>query len=267
MMTKKLFIPFTVGAITASLLAGCPSGDYDLGHIIVVPSGSGGIAQTGGTAGTAGSGGCPSTGGGMGAGNNAGEVVTFNNGRAQGAMTGAGWVALGTETTLTDPACGTDKHPIITDSALCTTTINWNATSALCISGSIAALPAAPTQDDYANNWGIQVGVSATSPSGGVLGQSFSNITFTFTGMPMTGVRAEVHRKGDSDATPYCAYITSGTAVSLTSFSTECWTPGLGTLLAAADVPNIDKIALQISSSFTANAVQDFCMTSIEFGN
>jgi hypothetical protein len=80
-------------------------------------------------------------------------------------------------------------------------------------------------------------------------------------------VRAEVHRKGDPDATLYCAYVTSGSAVSLTSFSTECWAPGTGTTLTAADVPNIDKIALQIPSSFTAIAVQNFCMTSIEFGN
>jgi hypothetical protein len=267
MMTNKLFIPFTVSTIMAGLWAGCPSGDYDLEHIIVGPSGRGGIAQTGGTAGTLGSGGSPGTGGNVAAGGNAGKVVTFNNGQAQGAMTGPGWVALGTETTLTDPTCSADKHPIITDSALCTTTINWNSTSALCISGSIAALPAAPTQDDYANNWGVQVGVSATAPSGGVLGQSFSNVTFTFAGTPTAGVRAEVHRKGDSDATPYCAYISSGTAVPLTSFSTECWTPGMGTFLTAADVPNIDKIALQISSSSTAIAVQDFCMSSIEFGN
>jgi len=265
-MTKKLFIPFTMSTIMAGLWAGCPSGDYDLGHIIVEPSGRGGSSQTGGTAGTLGVGGSPGTGGNGAAGGNAGKVVTFNNGQAQGAMTGAGWVALGTETTLTDPTCGTDMHPIVTDSALCTTTVNWSAANALCISGSIAALPPVPTQADYANNWGVEVAASSTAPTGGGLGQSFSTISLTFTGTPITGVRAEVHRKGDPDATLYCAYVTSGTAVPLTSFSTECWA-ATGPTLTAADVPNIDKIALQISSSFTAIAVQDFCMTRIEFGN
>jgi len=266
-MTKRLFISFAVSTIMAGLWAGCPSGDYDLGHIIVEPSGRGGTAQTGGTAGTLGVGGSPGTGGNVAAGGNAGKVVTFNNGQAQGAMTGVGWVALGTETTLTDPTCGTDRHPIVTDSALCTTTINWSASNALCISGSIAALPPVPTQADYANNWGVQVAASSTAPTGGGLGQPFATVSFTFTGTPMTGVRAEVHRKGDPDATLYCAYVTSGTAVPLTSFSTECWSPGMGTTLTATDVPNIDKVALQIPSSFTAIAVQDFCMTRIEFGN
>ena len=257
MMTKRLFVPFTAITIMAGLWAGCPTGDYDLGDIFGGAPGSGGIAQTGGTAGTVDSGGSTGTGG------NAGNVVTFVNGQAKGAMTGVGWVALGTKTTVTDPTCGTDKHPM-TDPC---TTINWSSSSALCVSGSIAALPTSPTPDDYANNWGVQVGVSATEPSGGLLGQSFSNITFTFTGTPTTNVRAQVHRNGDPDSTQFCAYITSDTAVPITDFSTLCWAPGTGTSLTTADVPTIDKMALQISSGFTPVAVQNFCMTRIEFGN
>jgi hypothetical protein len=257
MMTRKLFIPFTMITMMSGLWAGCPSGDYDLGDIFGGAPGSGGIAQTGGAAGTPGSGGSTSPGG------SAGNVVTFTNGQAKGAMTGVGWVALGAETTVTDPTCGSDKHPI-TDPC---TSINWSNPGALCISGSIAALPASPTQDDYANDWGVQVGVSATEPSGGLLGKSFSHVTFTFTGTPTTGVRAQVHRNGDPDSTQYCAYINSGTAVTLTSFSTECWAPGADTSLTASDVPNIDKIALQISSSATPVAIESFCMSRIEFGN
>lgn len=254
MTTRKLFILFAASTIMTSFAAGCPSGDYDLGQITGHggPPGSGGITHTGGTAGNS------NTGGGAAASGNAGNVVTFANGAAQGAMTGRGWVALGTKTTITDPTCDADKHPMTDPCA----TINWSSSGALCISGSIAAVQ---TQDDYVTNWGVQVGVSATEPTEGSLGQAFSSVTFTFTGMPMTGVRAQVHRKGDPDSTQYCAYVTSGTSVPLATFSTECWDPALGTYLAPADVPTIDKIGLQISSAATPMAVQDFCMTRIDF--
>ncbi|MGA9657387.1 MAG: hypothetical protein WBP56_10200 [Polyangia bacterium] len=194
-----------------------------------------------------------------------GTTVTFASGKAAGAMTGYGWVALGVSDTISDPTCGANKAAI-TNAAPCAADPNWSGTG-LCISGSVPALPAAPTSTDYSNNWGVSVGVNATdtTPSGG-LGQSFSSVTITVSGSPSSGLRAMVHRKGDADATSYCATLTSGTAMPLTSFSTTCYTPASpGTAITATDVPNIDKISVQVSSGSAAIPVSSLCITGITF--
>jgi hypothetical protein len=80
-------------------------------------------------------------------------------------------------------------------------------------------------------------------------------------------MRAEIHRLGDPDATTYCATTTSGTPITLTTFNTACW-DNTGTALKATDLPNIDKIGLQVSAD-TSNSytVTNLCLTSIAFGN
>jgi hypothetical protein len=184
--------------------------------------------------------------------------VTFAAGKAQGAMVGYGWVALGSLDSITDPKCGTAA---ITAAAPCTTSTTWSSPSSLCISGTVPPLGTPP---DYTGNWGVSVGVNADTALGG-LGQSFSSITIAVSGSPSTGLRAMVHKKGDPDATSYCATLTSG-AMPLTSFSTTCYTPAApGVAITAADVPNIDKISVQVSSGTTAITVSSLCITGITF--
>jgi hypothetical protein len=63
--------------------------------------------------------------------------------------------------------------------------------------------------------------------------------------------------------------MTSGKAITLTSFHTKCYdSPADGVALTAADVPNIDKIGVQISSDTGADyAVSNFCLTGVTFDN
>jgi hypothetical protein len=175
-------------------------------------------------------------------------------------MTGYGWVALGSADAVTDPTCGPGKTTI-TQAAPCATSTNWSSPTALCVTGSIPALGTPP---DYAGNWGISVGVNADAAFGG-LSQSFSSITIAVTGSPSSGLRAMVHKRGDPDATSYCATYAAG-AMPLTSFSTTCYTPAApGIAITAADVPNIDKISVQVSSGAAAIAVANLCITGITF--
>ena len=192
-----------------------------------------------------------------------GTTVTFASGKAQGAMTGYGWVALGSADSITDPTCGGIAFTSTTNCAATT----WDTAnpSALCMSGSVPALSA--VNPDYTDNWGVVIGVTSTAstPSGG-LGQSFSSIAITVTGSPASGLRAMVHRKGDPDTTSYCAAMTSGTAVAFTSFNTKCYdTPPDGVALTAADVPNIDEIYVEVPSITTAITVTNLCITGIAF--
>jgi len=215
-------------------------------------SGAGGVQSSGGATTT------PAAGGTTGS----GTAVTFSAGKAVGAMTGYGWVSLGSADTLTDPKCGTE---VITSVTACAST-TWSTTESLCISGSIPALPANPAQTDYDTNWGISVGVNATEPAGSGIGQTFSTVAITVTGLPASAtVRAQIHKKGDVDGTSYCIALSSGSPLTLTKFATDCYNTSPTKTFAATDIPSIDKVSVQVVSGSAAVAVSNLCITKIEF--
>ncbi len=195
---------------------------------------------------------------------NGGKTVTFSSGKAVGAMTGYGFVALGASDSISSPTCGTAT---ITAAASCTSGTTWSSTTTLCVTGSVPALPASPSSADYSNNWGLQVGVNATDPDTAGLGQSFTSVTITFTSttvIPATALRAVVQLAGSTTA--YCAALTSGTAVLFTSFVTDCWdTTPTGTYITAANVPNISQISVEVVSGSAAITVTNLCITGITF--
>ncbi len=193
---------------------------------------------------------------------NSGNTVTYSQGTAQGAMTGAGWVALGPMDTVTSPTC---LGSPITSSTPCTTSATWSASDALCVSGVIPALPARPVQADYDQNWGVDLCANATTPPTGTLDAAFKTITVYLSGTPTTGLRVIVHRIWDADDVWYCANFSSGNAVMLTSMNTACW-DGSGVALASADVQSIDRVGIQIPSSSGAIKLNNLCITKIVFG-
>ena len=198
-----------------------------------------------------------------------GSTVAFSNGKAAGAMTGFAWVSLGAQDTVTNPTC---QGQAITADTYCLGQVSWNSTNALCVTGSIPAVAA--TNPDYTNNWGILIGVNSTINQSGTLGnfgqtlgQSFTSIAITVTtGSPLTGLRVQVHRKGDDVGTNYCAAMTSGTAIPFVAFNTKCWDfPPDGTALTAADVPNIDQISVDVPSGPAGITVTNLCIAGITF--
>jgi hypothetical protein len=176
-------------------------------------------------------------------------------------MTGWGWIAMGVLDNASDPTCGGTP---ITKATPCMSGTTWNAPDALCVTGTIPALPASPVQKDYDDNWGIQIGVNANADDTVAIGTSFSTIQVTLSGMPLSGLRVMLHRKGDGEAVSYCAANT-GAAMQLTSFNTACW-DNSGTAFAAADAPNIDKVGVQVSSTAAAISVANLCLSKITFG-
>lgn len=230
-------------------------------------SGSGGSGSGGSGSGGSGSGGSGSGGASSPACESGDNKVCFKDGQAQGPMTGFGWVALAMLDKLTDPTCDTDKHAIDSANA-CTTTTNWSSSDALCITGMIPALPATPFQSDYDNNWGIQIGVNSSEPPGVTLGKTYASIAITVAGSPSTGLRAELHVKGEPAGQTYCADLTSGQAIQLSSFNQECWngdSADPSKALSADNIPNIDKVGIQISSTQEDITVDNLCLQSIAF--
>jgi len=182
-------------------------------------------------------------------------------------MSGYGWLALGMLDKLTDPTCDTDKK-VIDSAHACTTTTNWSTSDSLCMTGSIPALPATPFQADYDNNWGIQIGVNTSEPPGVTLGKSYASITITFSGKPATGLRAELHVKGEPAGQTYCADLTSGMAIQLSTFNQECWngsSAATSKALSSDNIQNIDKVGIQVSSTMEDITVDNLCLQSIEF--
>jgi|GEM_PF-2615641 len=230
---------------------------------------TGGSKATGGKSSTGGAdsdptGGKASTGGATAAGTtapaNTGTTVEFSaSGKATGAMSGWGYVAMGATDTVTSPTCGSSQTEI-TATAPCTSTTNWEGTG-LCVTGEV------PIADTAYKSWGLAVGVGASVSKTEGLGQSFSSVTISVSGTPKTNLRAQVHLVGEPDGTTYCAMLTPGTAIPFTDFVTDCWeTTPAGTAITAADVPNIDKIAVQVSANDTAAiTVTNLCITGIEF--
>jgi hypothetical protein len=192
------------------------------------------------------------------------HTVSFQYGAAYGPITGFGWIALGALDWVTDPTCGY-YGAAITKTAPCLDTTNWNSPTALCVSATIPALPALPTQDDYNNNWGIQIGVNANEIPGFPIGRAYSTIAMSLSGSPTAGLRIELHRAGDSEATTYCANNT-GAPIPLTAFNTACW-DNTGTAFTATDAPLIDKVGVQVSSTLAAITVANLCLNSITFGD
>jgi hypothetical protein len=215
--------------------------------------GYGGVTVLGGTTGTGGTTTPP----------NSGTVVSIANGQAQGAMTGYGWVALGSLDTVTEPTCSSPAGPIV-NGVTCDTT-QWSMPTAYCVSGTIPQVPAPGSTADFDANWGILLAINATPVAGGVLGQSFSSLTVATSGSPSTGLRVQIHRRGDTDKTNYCANLTPGSPISFATFNSTCW-DNKGAYLAASDVPNLDQIAVQVpSTTSTSIVVKGLCITGITF--
>jgi hypothetical protein len=153
----------------------------------------------------------------------------------------------------------------------------WKASDSLCMSGSIPPVAGG----DYKGNWGLQIGVNtidppATAAGSGTLGTTYSTIALTTTGTVSPAnqaIRVIIHvvnmapTAKNPDNNPYCATMaSSGQVKTLTSFNTACW-DGTGDSLAVTDIPNIDKIGIQISSDTAGTyAVTDYCLTGIQFG-
>jgi hypothetical protein len=241
--------------------------------------GSAGGGSGGGGSGGGGSGGGGSTGGGTCT--PAADSVCFASGKGEGVLSGYGWIALGVLDTATSPVCdntanGGGASEEITKAKPCPEEGGkavWSKTDAICISGTIPALPASPVQKDYDDNWGLLVGFNSSAPPGttlGSVGADYKTITFNVTGEPITGLRGKIHRISDDDNTSYCANIsiTNGTSgpVSLTSFGTQCWGGTANVKLTAEDIPNINNVGVQVSSTSSAISVKDLCITGISFG-
>ena len=279
--------------------------------------GSGGSGGGGGGGGSGGSGSCPADPG--------TSAANFCNGKAQGALQGYAYIALGPEDSSSDPVCAEDPKDLTKTRPIggppvgqcdaagvtCPTTGTtvWNAVDQLCISGKI---PKVKDSTDYQADWGLEIAMNTSDPpadtngNGKTLGQvtsdasSFSTIALTTSGSvtadsgssTMPAIRIAIHTVSQGCAlwNPYCATMSaSDKAVVLTSFNTQCWNgskcpasaPSCFTCngdtdclenkccdqLTASDIPNIDKVGVEIISDLKeAYTVANYCLKAITFG-
>jgi hypothetical protein len=198
------------------------------------------------------------------------EAATFLSGRAQGALTGQGYVSLGVIDTVTSPTCNgmqigglSPSMPPVTFNSTCRpSAITWDSEAGLCVSGTIPGSSSNPSYMDYMIDWGIMVGVAAREPVQPI-GIAYSSIALMVSGWDSGPLFAVVHLDGDANNLTYCARMTTGMAIKLSSFNTEC-VFGSGKRLAEGDAERIDKIGVRIPPSQSTTTVADFCLTKIE---
>jgi hypothetical protein len=222
-------------------------------------AGTGGYIATGGSLNNGGR----SAGGAVGSAGRSGNRVDFADGKAQGIMSGYGWVSMGQLDTLSQPTCG---GLAITGPVSCPA-YAWPSSSGLCISGGMPSLPASPTQTDYDANWGVMVSADVTDPPGGTLGtNTFQTITFVYSGASAgVTVRGLLHRLGDPSDVNYCANVQSNQAVTLTSFNTKCWGDASTVVFLSSDLAKVDWVGLQIPSSYSLTKLSNLCLNSVMF--
>ncbi len=197
------------------------------------------------------------------------EEATFLSGRAQGALTGLGYVSLGVIDAVTSPTCSgmqigglSPSMPPVTFNSTCRpSSITWDSATGLCVSGTIPGESSYPSYMDYMIDWGILVGVATREPVQAI-GIAYSSITLIVSGWDSDNLFAVVHLADDASGLTYCSRMTSGIPIKLSSFNTECLF-GSGKRLAEADVQNIDKIGVQIPPSQSDLTVADFCLGKI----
>ena len=251
------FVWFGIVAAVASVaLTGCDNGT----------GGSGGSGTSSGTAATTSSGTAATTSSGTAATTSSGTAATTSSG-----STGSGGPAL-CPTGYCTFGDGGYAFSYADGDAPATATGMSHATLAtdgsLCISGSVMALPAAPTAADYSNDWGAGLGTNLNQ----TMGMATPKMAYTFTGTGVTvttsalpsciaasNVRVVLDQGGTNEV---CATLTSGTEIPWSAFNTTCWTTG-GTALTGP--PSSDAIKVQLVTSMTACSYTDFCITSLSF--
>jgi hypothetical protein len=313
------------GALALSTSAGCAGDSVTTNSNGGTTSASGGQQSNGGNTGNPGGQGGTSTGGDTGsttpgecAGDPGSSAVNFCSGKAQGAMTGYGFIALGIQDSVSSPVCAEDPKDLNNTRPITAPPIGeceaegktcprtgqavWNAADKLCISGKIPKVQNA----DYTSNWGLQIGVNTADPPAENGGQTLGEVTsdaasFTTVALTTEGsitaspsgtptVRMVIHLKTQGCTwNPYCATMAaSDKAAILANFNTQCWNgskcatsaPSCFTCngdadclankccdqLKPEDIPNIDKIGVQICSDTSREyTAEDYCLKGITF--
>jgi hypothetical protein len=150
--------------------------------------------------------------------------------------------------------------PTVTGSSTATLAKN-----ALCMSGHVMQLPEFPTQSDYANDWGLGIGVYLNEAMGTMAPMSYAltgtGITVSTNGVPMcTSARVIVDHGGQD----YCAPLTDGQAIPWATFSTTCWSPSVGTALSGAP-SDVTAVKVQFLTSVNGPCnFTNFCITDLE---
>jgi hypothetical protein len=215
-------------------------------------------------------------------------------------MKGYAYIALGVDDTATSPVCADHADDLTNTRQITAPTPGqcmedgktcpldghtvWADSNKLCIKGSIPVV----SGGDYTKNWGLQIGANTSQPpadqdGGKTLGEnsdkaaSYTTITATTSGSITpadtkykAAVRVVIHLKSMACTDdPYCATMESGTPIKLTSFTTACWGSCTGSCkkLTTDDIPNIDKIGIQIcADTYTSYTADPYCLESIVFG-
>lgn len=183
----------------------------------------------------------------------AARVLYAGDGKLSGGMEGYAWVAAGPEATVAAPSPCNERGCF------------RDTTAGLCTRGTLPALTCTSETSwdcNYAANWGVVVGLSATAQGGAWGPTAPDTVAVSYAGGP-GNYRLTAHVAGDPPEKVYCVDgYPSGLAVSAGRLRSECWGDGGAPLPSFA---RVDTIGLLLSSA-KAPVPFDFCVSTIALG-
>jgi hypothetical protein len=190
----------------------------------------------------------------------------FRDGACVGLLGGPAIPAWGERDGVTGPTCLPGDYVPGVDRS-CSQYLSWGSGSALCLSGRV---PVVPTSE-LGSSWGLGIEISAGCS--GELGQDFTSVSATLSGVPDAAVRAGrfqlalAVRGGDGGSSLYYAADDGrGVAHDLVTFNTKWWAPSEGTYLQSSQARHVTAFYVIVASSAAESfTVVDMCLSQVAF--
>lgn len=194
----------------------------------------------------------------------AGSTI-FRDGASIGLLAGPAVPIWGEKDTLTGPTCLPGDYT--SNGRSCTQYLSWGQGDALCLSGTVPAVPTA----ELGTSWGL--GYQITVGRAGELGQDFTTVSANLTGVPASATKAGRFMLGvktlNSDGTTTLYYHIdngTGTAYPLTEFNTQWWDNTTGVFLKTEMVRHINYFHVLIASATSDSVtVTNLCLSQVTF--
>jgi hypothetical protein len=189
--------------------------------------------------------------------------TTFLDGRARGFFAGVPLPVWGEKDVVTVPKCLPGNYVTGADRD-CSRTLTWGLGPALCLSGSVPAVPSS----ESTSSWGL--GIEIPVGCSGVLGRDFKTVAIVASGIPAEAVRdghfliGLMVRGASSSSLYYTTDDGTGKEHDFGEFNTKWWAPGQGEQMTSAQSRNVSALYVLVVWSSTASyTVKDLCASQV----
>lgn len=190
----------------------------------------------------------------------------FRDGACVGLLGGPAIPAWGERDGVTGPVCLPGDYVPGVDRS-CSKYLSWGSGSVLCLSGKVPSVPAA----ELGSSWGL--GIEVSVGCAGELGQDFTSVSATLSGVPEAAARAgrfqlalSVRGSDGGSTLYYAADDGKGAEHDLATFNTKWWAPSEGAYLQSSQARHVAAFYVIVASSAVEGfTVTNLCLSQVAF--